>query len=286
MRVGFIGLGLMGNPMAKNIYKAGFSLGVYNRTKSKTVEFKKRGIPVYPSPLELAKHSDVIISMITGPKDVAAVYFGKNGIVKADRRLIAIDMSTIGPSAALTVSKKLKKYQIDFLDAPVNGSVPKAESGELTIFVGGNRKSFDKVKEILLAMGKTIHYIGGIGSGQAVKLVNNAIIASTIVTLSEGMMLGDTLGLPRKTLAKALENVPGLSPFMRLKLHNIVSSNYAPIFTVANMHKDLQLALYELRKNNSIKKFPLLHSSASLYKKGTDTKLGDEDISAVIKILE
>lgn len=135
LKVGFIGLGLMGNPMAKNILKSGFSLSVYNRSKERTKEFKKLGAEIYDSPKELAENVDVIVSMITGPKDVEDVFLGKSGVAKgAKKGLIAIDMSTIGPAAAKNIYKNLQKQEISFLDAPVTGSVIRAVSGELTIF--------------------------------------------------------------------------------------------------------------------------------------------------------
>jgi 3-hydroxyisobutyrate dehydrogenase-like beta-hydroxyacid dehydrogenase len=179
-KVGFIGLGLMGNPMAKNILKKGFSLTVYNRTKEKTVDLVSLGALVADSPAVLAKEVDVIITMVTSGKDVAEVLFGKNGVAQgAKKGLIVIDMSTIGPTTAKDISQKLHKHGIAFLDAPVTGSTPKAISGELTIFVGGEKEILDSVYGVLSAMGTNIVYLGQAGSGQAIKLINNSPYAKT-----------------------------------------------------------------------------------------------------------
>ena len=199
MKVGFIGLGLMGNPMAKNIYKAGFPLSVYNRTPSKVAEFKKLGVSVAKTPKDLAEKSDVIITMVTSGKDVESVLFGKDGVVQgANEGLVVIDMSTIGPTYAKKIAQKLKKYHIEFIDSPVTGSTPKAITGELTIFIGGNPKIYKKVKRVLMSMGKKHFYMGGVGSGQAMKIVNNQLHPAEMIALSEGILLADSLGLSRK----------------------------------------------------------------------------------------
>lgn len=286
-KIGFIGLGLMGRPMALSILKKGFSLSVYNRTIEKTKEFQKLGARVLRTPGELAANSDIVITMITGPKDVADVYLGKDGIQSHGREgLLCIDMSTVGPSTAIRVGKELKKHGIHFLDAPVTGSVPVAQKGELTIFVGGEKSQYEKVKPVLLAMGKNLHYMGSSGSGQAIKLVNNLIIAITFMGLSEGFLLGESLGLRKKDIARALSEVPALSFFMRLKLKNIVENSYVPIFSLANMLKDVGLAIEEIRKNKVL--FTKLHASRyvyTLYKRGFMSGLGREDVSALFKVI-
>ena len=209
LKIGFIGLGLMGNPMSKNILKKGFEVSVFNRSAKRLSEFKKLGVSIFKTPKELAANSDVVITMITGQKDVEEVLFGKDGVVKgAKRDLVVIDMSTIGVKSAKNISKKLKKYGIEFIDAPVTGSVVRATSGELTIFIGGDEKVYAKVKPVLSAMGTNLQYMGPSGSGQAIKLINNAIIASQLTALAEGMILADTLKLSRKKVAEVLSTTP------------------------------------------------------------------------------
>lgn len=284
--VGFIGLGLMGNPMAKNILKAGFPLVVYNRTPSKTEELKKLGARLAKTPAELASTVDVVITMVTAPDDVASVLFGPGGVSEGvkNHTLIVMDMSTIGLTAARTIAEKLGAHGIEFIDAPVTGSTPKAISGELTIFVGGKKEVYEKVKPVLLAMGKTIHYMGPAGSGQAIKLVNNYLIAITIAALGEAMVLADIVALPREQTASVLRTVPALSPMMNLKLPNYVSNSYPLLFSMNNMYKDVALATLEMRKKK--KKLKLIDLLESLYKKAIDDGYGQEDFSMIIKEIE
>lgn len=282
-KVGFIGLGLMGNPMAKNIFKKGFDLAVYNRSESRLKEFKKLGVKIASTLAELAKLSDIIVTMVTGPKDVSEVCFGENGIVKgAHKGLIVIDMSTIGPSAAIKISKGLQKEGIEFLDAPVTGSVLRAISGELTIFIGGNLQTYQKAKSVLSAMGKNLRYIGDIGKGQAVKLINNLIVGETISALAEGMLLADYMGLSRKAVLDNLSDVSTMAPNMKLKIPNMVDNKFLAAFSLANMRKDLNLALKEAEKKG---KLPVLKLVDKFYKKGIALGFGQEDLSAIIKVL-
>lgn len=279
LRVGFIGLGLMGNPMAKNILKKGFPLTVYNRSEKRLEEFKKLKVSIAKSPKELADTVDVVITMVTGPKDVEAVYLGKDGVGKSsNKNLIAIDMSTIGPTAVKTIAKKLP---FKLLDAPVTGSTYKAKTGELTIFIGGDKKTYEKVKEVLAAMGTNLQYLGEQGSGQAIKLINNFLVASTITSLAESMLLADALGLPREKIT-ALEKAPVMSPFMIMKIPNVVKEEFPVAFSLNNMTKDLKLAVGE----GEGKKLPILEQIEKLYIKAQKKNLGEEDMSAVMKVLK
>lgn len=284
LKVGFIGLGLMGEPMAKNILKKGFPLIVYNRTPSKTKDLQKLGAKVVSSPSEMATLVDIVITMVTAGKDVEQVLFSKDGIVKgAKKGLVVIDMSTIGKISAIEIAQKLRKHGIDFIDAPVTGSTPKAITGELTIFIGGNKKSYEKVKSVFEAMGTNLQYMGEVGSGQAIKLINNQLVASTITALAESMVLADSLKLPRESVQKALSNVPVISAFMNLKMDNFVKNKFPLLFSASNMKKDVSLAQQEIKKSK--KNLPLLSTVEKLYSK-TEKKFGNQDMSTVIKEIE
>lgn len=286
LRIGFIGLGLMGNPMAKNILSAGFTLNVYNRTLSKTNELQKLGATVYENPAELAQNSDVIISMITGGADVKSIYFGKKGIIEgATRGLILIDMGTIGVSAAKNIDTKLNKLGMHFIDAPVTGSVPKAITGELTIFVGGDEKIYKKIKPVLQSMGTAIHYMGASGSGQAIKLINNMLVAITIGATAEAMIFADAIGLPRQKVVEALSGVPAVSGFMQMKMRNMANNTYPLAFSFANMYKDVKLANTELGKKSK-KILPFLSQIEKIYADGMKKELAETDMSTLIKLLE
>lgn len=285
MKVGFIGLGLMGLPMCQNILKNGFDLTVWNRTPKKADGLKIRGAKIASSPLELGKSVDVLITMVTDGRDVKEILFGRQGVIsKARPSLIVIDMSTIGPTSAREIGKRLRKKTIDFIDAPVTGSTPKAKTGELTIFAGGSRDAFERIKTILEAMGTNIHYMGDIGTGQAIKLINNHLIASCIEALAEGMILADIMGLSRKNVGDVLKTVPAMSDFMNLKLPNYVNNEYPLLFSAANMEKDVSLALKEAKKSNS--KLPVLQNIVKIYKKALTDGLGEKDMSIIIKELK
>lgn len=290
LKIGFIGLGLMGRPMARNLYKAGYPLSVFNKTPEKTKEFVSLGAKVCYSPAELAQSCDVLMTMITGPKDVDQVMsqvakgsnpstrFAHSGL----KGLIAVDMSTIGVKAAKEISKKLSKKGIEFLDAPVTGGTTGAEKGTLTIFVGGEEKVYKKLRPVFEAMGKDIWYMGGVGTGQAIKLVNNLIAGETIATLAEAFLLADEMRLPRKKMGQVLENVFAVSPNMRNKFPNMIGNHFPTSFSISNIRKDLGLALGELKN----KKLPLLKAAESLYAKGVKKGMGNLDLSGVIKVLE
>jgi 3-hydroxyisobutyrate dehydrogenase len=285
MKIGFAGLGLMGKPMAENILKKGFDLSVFNRTASKTKSLEKIGAIVSSSPAELAQSCDVVITMVTGPKDVQEIIFGKEGLLKGSKKgLIIIDMSTIGPKAARKIAEDLNPHGIEFIDAPVTGSVVRAVSGELTIFVGGKKRIYEKVKPILETMGKDIFYMGDVGSGQAIKLVNNLLVGVSLTALSEGMLLAQAQGLTRKDVMEALSDVPAVAPFMKLKMPNMVKNSYPTAFSISNMSKDLDLAVKEVKSSKV--KLPLLETTDKLYKKAKENNWGDLDNSAVLKVLE
>lgn len=282
--VGFIGLGLMGDPMARNILKAGFQLGVYNRTKNKTEPLKALGATVYDSPAALADNADIIITIVTGPDDVAHVLFGDDGVVETDKKgLTVIDMSTIGPTAAKAIASQLDQHDIAFVDAPVTGSVPKAQTGELVIFIGGETATVKHVTPVLAAMGTTLNHMGGVGFGQAMKLVNNQLLASQLVVLCESLLLGETEGLERNRLIEVLSHTAGFSPFMKFKSTNLLAETYMPAaFTIQNMHKDLGLALAELEMG---KELPVLQLVHALFGEAIAKGLGAQDISAISKAI-
>lgn len=309
LRVGFIGLGLMGVPMAHNLLKAGFLTAVYNRNPKKTKEFEKLGVVVYSSPKDLASNVDVVVSCVTGPKDVREVFLGAKGVaagspshaaealrdkstnsgnkqIFSSNNLIAIDMSTIGAKAAAEIASDLKQMGISFIDAPVTGGTSGAAAGTLSIFVGGEKAVYEKILPVLEAMGNNIHYMGKSGLGQATKLVNNLIVGETTIALAEGFLLGESLGLKRKQVQEALENVFAVSPSMRTKMPSMVANKFPVTFSVANLRKDLKLAKDEGKASELGYALPSLSLAEKLYKKGMDSGIEGEDVAAVIRVIE
>lgn len=222
--------------------------------------------------------------MVTAPKDVREVLLGGSGVVEgANKGLIVIDMSTIGKKAAEEIGAKLEESGVDFLDAPVTGGTPGAIAGELVIYIGGKEPVFEKVKPVLLSMGKSLHYIGPTGSGQGVKLINNHLIAAGIIALSEGMKLADTMKISRSKATEALKSAPIVSTQMIRVMPNYVNNDFPVKFSIANLKKDLSLAVEELKGSKNLK---LLQLTEGLYKEALEKNMGEEDYSAIIKLVE
>ncbi|MDQ3099145.1 MAG: NAD(P)-dependent oxidoreductase [bacterium] len=283
--IGFIGLGLMGKPMALNILKKGFPLVVYNRTESKTKELADQGAVVAHSPRELAEQSEIIVTMVTAVEDVHNILFSANGAIEgAQKGTLIIDMSTIGPTAAKLIDSELKEHGMHFIDAPVTGSTPGAINGTLTIFIGASDEDLQKATPLFETMGKNLQHLGPVGSGQAIKMINNHMIAATIEALSESMVLADGMNLSRAKVAEVLKTTALASPILNLKIDNYVKEDYSLLFTVANMKKDLSLALAEAKKSN--KGLPLLETVEKQFEKAMAQNLGEEDFSTIIKVLK
>jgi 3-hydroxyisobutyrate dehydrogenase len=276
----------MGNPMAKNILKHGFALFVYNRTVEKTQELVSLGAKRIDSVSMLAQQVDVLITMVTSGDDVAQLLFKEDGgITGAKKGLIVIDMSTIGPTFAKEIGAKLKTHHIEFLDAPVTGSTPKAITGELTIFVGGEDAVLTQTHDVLSAMGTNIIHMGPVGSGQAIKLINNYLIAASFMALSESMVLADKMGLPRTKVEEALKKTPTISPTMQTKFSNYINHTFPVAFSLANMQKDVGLAVQEMKATRAV--LPgLLHTDMIYGKANEDSSLTQQDFTVVIKEIE
>ena len=176
-KIGFIGIGLMGQGMSKNLLKAGYDVTVWNRTEAKTKSVVEAGAKLAKSPKEVAEKSDIIVSIVTGSNDVKQVLLGENGAIRgAKKGDIFIDMSTISPIATKEIAEELAKKGCEMLDGPVSGGVIGADNGTLSIMVGGKPEVYEECKPLLEAMGKTITYIGGNGDGQVCKAVNQILV--------------------------------------------------------------------------------------------------------------
>ena len=268
MAVGFIGLGLMGKPMAWRILKAGFPLFIYNRTPDKTVELAAAGASVTGSPVELAERADVVVTCVTDGPALEAVLFNGQGVTSSSRTPAVIDMSTIGKQAAVAIAGRLKEHGNSFLDAPVTGGTAKAATGELTIFVGGDTETLESCREVLAAMGTNIVHMGPTGSGQAIKLINNFLLAAFNEAMMEGMLLADGMGLPRQKVADGLINTPNLPEGIKKNLPEFIDETFPATFTLSNMRKDLGLAVREMKQAHET--LPSLTNIEALFGKANE----------------
>lgn len=242
MRLGFIGLGTMGRPMATRLLKAGFTLTVHNRTASKAHPLLEMGASWASSPAELAQTSDVVITILSDTPDVEAVLFGPKGIWEGIRPgSILIEMSTIAPDAAVRFAQRLTERACEMLDAPVSGGERGAIEGTLAIMVGGREDVFHQCLPILRALGKTIVYTGPNGNGQKTKLVNQLICALNIVAVAEGIHLAERLGLDVETTLRAISQGAAASWMLANLAPKILQNDFTPGFKIALQQKDLRL---------------------------------------------
>jgi len=243
-RIGFIGLGVMGKPMAMNLLKAGYPMTVWNRTRSKMNDLLAEGAEGADSPKEVAEKSDVVITMVTDSPDVEEVVLGPNGVIHGARPgLILIDMSTISPSVARKVAEKLAEKGVKMLDAPVSGGEIGAIKGTLSIMVGGPKEAFDECLPILEVLGKRITYMGPNGMGQTTKLCNQVICALNIQAVCEGLMLGAKAGLDLKKLLDVVTAGAAGSWMLSNLGPKMVERDFRPGFKIRHQQKDLRLVL-------------------------------------------
>jgi 2-hydroxy-3-oxopropionate reductase len=240
--IGFIGLGIMGRPMAKNLLKAGFPLIVHSRSRGPVDELVEAGAKAAQAPREVAGQCDVLITMLPNSPDVELVALGKDGIIEGARSgLIFIDMSTISPIVSQKVGAALGAKGVRMLDAPVSGGEKGAIEGALSIMVGGDQAVFDAVLPILKAMGKTITLLGPLGFGGFTKLANQIIVAMNLTALGEALTLARKAGLDRELTLKALAGGLAGSRCLDQKAANYIAGTYNPGFKIDLHFKDLGL---------------------------------------------
>ncbi|HEV8587048.1 MAG TPA: 2-hydroxy-3-oxopropionate reductase [Methylomirabilota bacterium] len=246
--IGFIGLGIMGRPMAKNLIAAGYTLVVHSRSRGPVDDVVKAGAKAATSPKEVAAQSDVLITMLPNSPDVELVALGKGGIIEGARPgLIFIDMSTISPIVSQKVGKALAAKGVKMLDAPVSGGEQGAINAALSIMVGGDKATFEAVLPILSAMGKTITLLGPLGFGGFTKLANQIIVAGNLTALAEALTLGKKAGLDRELLLTALGGGLAGSKCLEQKKANYIAGTYNPGFKIDLHFKDLGLIMESSR---------------------------------------
>ncbi len=273
----------MGIPMARNILAKWGDLSVWNRTPEHASELISIGAKVCDSKKELAKTVDILIIMVTAGGDVDDILFGKDGGAWSLKSWsIVIDMSTTWVEWAKKIGEKLSQKWIFFLDAPVTGSTPKAITGELTIFIWGDPLVYEKARSLLSMMGTNLQYMGPIGSWQAMKLINNTLVAYSMIGLSEVMKLAPHLGLSLERTAEVIKTLPVGSPYTTMKVDNFVRDDYPMMFSLANMTKDISLAYAEVEKSGI--HLEMLDLAYKQYQKWLQDGIGGLDVSAIGKI--
>ena len=244
-KVGFIGLGIMGRPMAKNLMEAGYELVVHNRSPEKAEELAKEGnATAAASPEQVAQACDIVITMLPDSPDVEAVVAGEGGVLEGIRDgALLVDMSTISPVVTKELSEMVREKGASMLDAPVSGGDVGAIEGALSIMVGGSEKDFERARPLFDVMGKAATHVGPIGAGQVVKACNQIVVALTIEAVSEALVLGSKGGVKPEKLVEALSGGLAGSAVMEAKKEKFFSHDFEPGFRIELHHKDLGIAL-------------------------------------------
>jgi 2-hydroxy-3-oxopropionate reductase len=247
--VGFIGLGIMGRPMALNLLRAGYSLLVHNRTRAKEDEVVSAGARAAASPREVAASSDIVITMLPDSPDVEQVYLGEDGVIAGARDgQLLIDMSSIAPAVAVAVSTAASELGADALDAPVSGGDVGAREGTLSIMVGGSDAAFDRAQPLFDVLGKTVVHMGAAGAGQTAKACNQILVAVTIEAVSEALVLASKAGVDPDRLIEVLSGGLAGNKVMEVRRRNFLEHDFTPGFKLELHHKDLGIALRTARE--------------------------------------
>lgn len=283
MKIGFIGLGIMGESMSENILnKSGAEVYVYNRSREKVNKLVNLGAIGAESAKEIGEVCDVIITMVPKSEDVQTVVNEIIPVIKKDA--IIIEMSTIDPKVSRELSIKVSEKGAYMIDAPVVKSKPAAILGELGIYVGGDKKVFEKVRPILKFMGKDIIYMGGNGSGLVMKICHNMLVAQIQNGVNEMITLAQSAGLKFDDVVTAISYGGGQNLYLDSKKETIKEGDFVAKFSVENMHKDIHLAL-NLADELKVK-VPGAENAANVYNKALEYGIDKEDFSATIKIVK
>lgn len=248
LHIGFIGMGIMGRPMARNLLRAGFPVTVFNRTQARAQELGADGATLARSPADCALGNEILITMVTDSPDVEAVLFGAAGAVEgAPKGATFVDMSTISPDAARSLASRLKERGIDFLDAPVSGGDIGAQKGTLTIMVGGEKEAFEKAKPVLECLGKRITHMGPVGSGQVTKASNQILCALNLLGVCEALAFAHRNGLDLEKMHQVVAAGAANSWALEILGKKIIEGDFEPGFMVKLLEKDLTIVLSAAR---------------------------------------
>ena len=280
MNIGWIGLGNMGIPMATQLLNAGYRLTVYNRNKAKSELLQAAGATVASNPKSLMERVDILILMVSDDAAISEIFESETGLLNAETKgAIIINMSTVSPDISKKMSEKCIEKGLNYLDAPVSGSVKQAETGQLVIMVGGEEAVYQKAKPILDHLGKLTLRVGEIGSGNHAKLAINSLLALYTQGLAETILFANQNGIETQDLLTLINNAAIGNVFTKIKGDAILANQFKPAFALKHIVKDLRLA-----KDQGISS-PLAQTALSTFEKA-EANYGEEDLIAVIKALK
>lgn len=285
MQIGFIGLGLMGRPLALHLAKAGHTLHLWARRPASLEPFKAVAAHPYGTPAEVARQVEVVITMVADAPDVREVVLGADGIASGARKgLIVVDMSTINPNAAREIGAELEAKGIDFLDAPVSGGEVGALNAALTIMVGGKPEVFEKVKPLFEKMGKSITLIGGIGAGQVAKACNQILTGVGVMAVAEAFNFAAKNDVDVAKVREALMGGFAYSRILENHGQRMLDRNFKPGFKAWMHQKDLRIVMEEAHRLGLM--LPASAATAQLFNAIVGSGMGEEDSISALKLLE
>ena len=285
LNVGYIGLGLMGKSIARNILKAGFPLVVHNRSRAVVDELVTEGARAANSPRDVAEQVDVVFTNLPDTPDVEKVVLGENGILEgAHDGLIYVDNSTIKPASARMIAEKLAGKKVFALDAPVSGGDIGARNGTLTIMVGGEASALEKVRTVFMAMGKTVTHVGDPGAGQVAKAANQIMVAAQMVAMGELLVFSKKAGVDPRKVVEAIKGGAAQCWTLDVKPPRLFEGNRSPGFKAHMQLKDLKIILdtaqeYDIPISGTVE-------NTNLFQQMIDFGMGELDNSAVVGVIE
>ena len=283
--IGFIGLGIMGRPMSRNLLKAGHKLVVFDVYQAAVDELVRAGATRGASAADVAKQSDVIITMLPDGPDVDKAVLGPGGVLEGARRgSVIVDMSSISPLVSQKVGKACAEKGVEFLDAPVSGGETKAIDGTLAVMVGGSQKVFDKMAPILQIMASTVTLTGPVGAGNVTKLANQIIVACNIAAMGEALVLATKAGIDPEVVYKAIRSGLAGSTVLDSKAPMVISRNFKPGFRIRLHQKDLRNALMAAEELKV--PLPLTGIVQGMIMSLMNDGKGDQDHSAIVQAIE
>lgn len=280
LKIGWIGLGIMGTPMASSLIKKGYDLTVYNRDPNKSLNLQSQGAEIANDPAALISAVDIVVVMVTNDQAIKDIFEGENGLLSTQtKNKTIINMSTVSPEISIRMERRCVENGNYYIDAPVSGSVKQATDATLVIIAGGDKNTFDHIKPLLEAIGKLAIHVGEVGSGNRVKLIVNTFLAIQAQALSEAMSFADDLQIDKSELMTILNNGALGSPFIKIKGEAILEGNFKPAFSLNNIVKDLKLA------TDIGLKYPLGKTALQSYQSAAN-EYGEDDIISIFNSLK
>ena len=285
VKIGIIGLGMLGKAVALHLIDSGFKVTVYNRTKEKILQLKEKGAEISASPKEIAENSELVIIIVKDANAVKQISFEKNGIIEGNhKKLIVADMSTIDPLESKKISKKFLEHKINKLDIPVMGGPNVAITGELVMMASGNKESFDYCKNVLDTIASKVFFLGDSGVAHSVKLAMNLQITMLALALSEGIMLVKKSNVDPKIFLEILNSTYFKTGMSEKKAYKMIEGKYDTTFTLANLKKDIT-TMTDTAKSLGIK-LPMISKAEEMYENAIKEGFGNTDYTGIIEYLK